>query len=563
MKITNFESYVDDKILARGYDYYLKGFVKELKQTFDHVFTATVQGTDDYYVLVEMGANGQIRFSDCECPYDSGPICKHEVAVFYKIRDMLSGGTAPAKEHAPENVQTNSFDLRAVLNTLSKEQLIDIILHLADEDEALEKRLIYKYSQRDDKEELKMTRKLIKSLVQQYAGRKRFISYRQTFDFAYELSEVLKRARETENRLLALDIALLILKEAVRTYDFADDSAGAIGGVVADTLDLIEEIADEIQKQGNQPEKAFKKIVALSENKRAFDGWNEYRINLLQICLVFADDDKLRKRLIEKINDALSGKSGIDYSEYGKQDLLKLQYHMIKKYDSAEAAENFIYEHLHYRFFREELLKKLLREKNFHKAIEVAVDGEKQDGQYPGLVNQWKQYRYEAYKQLSLKKEQKKLAKELLIGGHFQYYFELKELHADEFDEFYTNLKNELRGDERYPSNVFLKIIEEENDLEELLRIVKNEPYYIESYAEKLLGKYKDEVIEIYEQYIFTSAQQSSNRHRYREVCKKIKKFKDIAGKEKAGEIIEQLMEIHKRRPAFIDELGKIKRKMP
>ena len=310
MKITNFESYVDDKILARGYDYYLKGFVKELKQTFDHVFTATVQGTDDYYVLVEMGANGQIRFSDCECPYDSGPICKHEVAVFYKIRDMLGGGTAPAKEHAPENVQTNSFDLRAVLNTLSKEQLIDIILHLADEDEALEKRLIYKYSQRDDKEELKMTRKLIKSLVQQYAGRKRFISYRQTFDFASELSEVLKRARETENRLLALDIALLILKEAVRTYDFADDSAGAIGGVVADTLDLIEEIADEIQKQGNQPEKAFKKIVALSENKRAFDGWNEYRINLLQICLVFADDDKLRKRLIEKINDALSGKSG-------------------------------------------------------------------------------------------------------------------------------------------------------------------------------------------------------------------------------------------------------------
>ena len=258
MKITNFESYVDDKILARGYDYYLKGFVKELKQTFDHVFTATVQGTDDYYVLVEMGANGQIRFSDCECPYDSGPICKHEVAV-YKIRDILGGGTAPAKEHAPENVQTNSFDLRAVLNTLSKEQLIDIILHLADEDEALEKRLIYKYSQRDDKEELKMTRKLIKSLVQQYAGRKRFISYRQTFDFAYELSEVLKRARETENRLLALDIALLILKEAVRTYDFADDSAGAIGGVVADTLDLIEEMLMKSKNKATSPRKLLRK----------------------------------------------------------------------------------------------------------------------------------------------------------------------------------------------------------------------------------------------------------------------------------------------------------------
>ena len=53
---------------------------------------------------------------------------------------------------------------------------------------------------------------------------------------------------------------------------------------------------------------------------------------------------------------------------------------------------------------------------------------------------------------------------------------------------------------------------------------------------EKLLGKYKDEVIEIYEQYIFISAQQSSNRHRYREVCKKIKKFeKTLPARKKQG----------------------------
>jgi hypothetical protein len=45
----------------------------------------------------------------------------------------------------------------------------------------------------------------------------------------------------------------------------------------------------------------------------------------------------------------------------------------------------------------------------------------------------------------------------------------------------------------------------------------------------------------------------------YKRVCKIIKRYKKIAGREKTKEIINVLGAIYRRRPAFLDEMGKIK----
>lgn len=557
MKINDFESYIDEKILERGYGYYLNENVKKVKRTGDKGFIATVEGSTDYEVFVEVGANGEILSSQCDCPYDFGPICKHEAAVFFKLREVLE------EENNSKLAQGNGQgepDIKSVLNNLSKEQLIDIILGLTDDDPVLEKSLIFKYSRKDDKQELKATRELIHSIVRQHVGRNGFlIGSRKTFAFVNDLEVVAEKARNTENPLLALDIALLLLKEAFHAFSYADDSYGHIGSLIDSTFDLIEEIAFEIEEEGHQTKEAFEKILSMSES-RVLEGWDNFRIDLLSICTVFADDDKLRKRLKDKIDAGLSRGDDDNFSKYEKEELLKLMYSLVEEYESPEAAEQFINEHLQFPFFREQLLIKLLREKDYHKVIEVAEDGEKQDKNLLGLVSEWKKYRYKAYKHLSLKEEQKKLAKELLLNGDFDYYYELKELFADQFDEFYANLKAELKKDKWHPSQTFLKIIEEENDLEELLQCIKEHPSYIEEYSEKLAGEYKDAVIEIYEQHIANSAKRSSNRREYKNVCKIIKKYKQIAGKERQDELIDQLIALYKRRPAFIDELEKLKR---
>ncbi|MFB6468187.1 hypothetical protein ACE38V_15500 [Cytobacillus sp. Hz8] len=101
-------------------------------------------------------------------------------------------------------------------------------------------------------------------------------------------------------------------------------------------------------------------------------------------------------------------------------------------------------------------------------------------------------------------------------------------------------------------------MIEQENDLEEMLGFVRDNPSYIESYAEKLVKHYKKEVIEIYKESIKLSARTSSKRKDYQGVCHQIMRYKKTAGKSKQMELINELMSLYKNRPAFIDELSKI-----
>jgi hypothetical protein len=245
---------------------------------------------------------------------------------------------------------------------------------------------------------------------------------------------------------------------------------------------------------------------------------------------------------------------------YSNESMLQLLFQLIEQYGSQEEAEQFIHEHIEFSSFREQLLNKYLQEKNFHKVIEAAEKGETQDQQYPGLLSKWKKYRYRAYKLLSLKEEQQRLAKELLFAGNFEYYQDLKELARENQGEFYTNLKQELKTKKGWnTSRIFLRLIEEENDFEEVLAFVSDNPRYIEDYAEKLVKPFKEEVIEIYKTYIHSAARTSSNRRDYQGVCQIMKGYKKVAGKPKHVEAINELMGLYKKRSAFIDELEKIK----
>ena len=74
-----------------------------------------------------------------------------------------------------------------------------------------------------------------------------------------------------------------------------------------------------------------------------------------------------------------------------------------------------------------------------------------------------------------------------------------------------------------------------------------------------LKPKYKAEVIEIYEAFIKQLAEQASNRTKYSIVCSKIRVYKKLAGNDRKNKIVNELKILYKRKPAFIDELSKIK----
>ncbi|WP_053362329.1 hypothetical protein [Bacillus sp. FJAT-27251] len=517
MNIFDFKSHIDKVILERGYDYYLDGRVTEAFELRKNEYVFHIEGSEDYQVEIEVKDNGDIIYSVCDCPYDFGPVCKHEAASYFELFNMLN--QAAVKGKVAEK-PSQHIALHDVLAVLSKEDLIKIIIDIADGDTALKNSLLVRYLNGDKQQELEACRTLIRAIVRKYTGREGFIKYRDTGDFVFELEEVLEKARNTEDVVLGVDIALLLLEESIEAFQYADDSNGDIGFLVTETLGVIGEVVQK-SKLDKQKDVLFTKLLDYTGYK-VFDGWEDFQLELLHICFVFADDVSFRVPLKTKIESMLDANTSDRLKDYMNENLLQLLFKFIEQYGTDKEAEQFISEHLQYSSFRELLLNKYIQEKNYNKVIEVAKGGEVQDKKYPGLITRWKKFRYSAYQALSLKEEQQGLAMELFLNGDFNYYGDLKELAGDQ-DELYASLKHELKSRKGWQiTGLFQQLIEQENDLEEILVFVRRNPQYIETYAEKLSDEYKQEVIEIYREYIKSAANAASNRKAYQRVCKKI-----------------------------------------
>ncbi|PRX24056.1 putative Zn finger protein [Orenia metallireducens] len=556
MNINDFEKDINGMILERGYNYYHDGNIGGVYKQGDNEYVFEVYGSEEYEVIVEIDGDGKILDSNCNCPYDFGPICKHQVAAYFELGDILNN------KNTIEEI-TRKPAIKEVLETLCKEELIDIIVDIAKKDLTLKNNIILRYSKGNDGDELKKCQNLMDTIVRKYTKREGFIPYRETYYFVAELEELLGKIREIHQNnklLLALDIAFVVLEEAIEAFQYADDSNGDIGGFVSQVIDLIDEIVATSENRDIKIRgKIFKRLLKESDN-RVFDGWGEYRDSIIEISAKFAEIEEFRDELKLKIEDLVSKNLDGFYQRYHSEKLLLILFEIIDEYGSEEEAEEFIKANLEFTAFRELLIEKLIEEKDYSKVIELALEGESKDQQYLGLVSRWKKIRYRAYKGVGLKEEQEILAKELLFSGDFEYYQELKELHKDDEENFYNQIKEELKNDKGWHGkSIYLKLIVEEGDLAELMEFVRENPRTIEKYAEMLIDRYKDEVIEIYKKFIKLEAKSASNRKMYQKVCKKLENYKKIAGKEDLKELINELSITYKRRPAFLDELGKVK----
>ncbi|WP_346938485.1 hypothetical protein [uncultured Clostridium sp.] len=552
MNINNFERNIDRTILDRGYNYFDEGSVIDVYNQGDNEYVFEVEGNEVYEVTVKIDEAGEILYSSCDCPYDFGPVCKHQVAAYFELFELINSNTSKKEV-------TKQPEINEVLNKLSKEELINIIVHITKADTTLRNSIIFKYSKGDDTRELEKCKKLMDSIVRKYTGREGFIGYREIYGFVSEMKGLLEKVEDTNNPLLALDIAFLVLEEAIEAFQYADDSNGEIGSLVSEIIDLIQEVMIEGRDLDiNIRENIFNKLLIKSDST-VFDEWEEYRIDILSVCAEFADIEDFREKLRIKIKYFINKNSNDEYEKYSNESMLQILFDMIEKYGTEEDAEEFIKDNLKFTSFRELFINKCIKEKNYHKVIELALEGEKQDKEYAGLIAKWKKIRYTAYKELSLKKEQSKLAKELLFEGNFEYYRELKELVEEDKESFYSNLKQELKNYTGWHGrSIYLKLIEEENDLNEIMKFVRENPKNIEKYAEMLVDKFNDEVMEVYKEFIKSVASSSSNRREYQGVCRILKRYKKIAGKESQEEMIKELSILYRKRPAFVDELSKI-----
>ncbi len=240
--------------------------------------------------------------------------------------------------------------------------------------------------------------------------------------------------------------------------------------------------------------------------------------------------------------------SGDRYKQYTVEALLRIALEIKSQYGTKAEVDEFIRQNLNYSSFREALINKYIKEKDFLSVIELTLEGEKKDRDHAGLVARWKKIRYTAYKELSQKHEQRQLAKELFLDGNFEYYQEIRALDPGNETALYHSLKQELKALKDWRGReLYRTLIVDAKDLDAIMDYVRENPQSIETYAEMLKEKFKDEVIEIYQTYVKSAAGADRNRREYQGVCRIIKQYKKIAGEKNQDKVIQELVVFYKK----------------
>lgn len=450
-------------------------------------------------------------------------------------------------------------EIEALLTNLAKEELIQIIVQVAEEDEAFRTSLKLKYYKGERTKQIQTCKKLIKSIVKKYTGREGFIYRSNAYAFAMEILSLFNDTDEIEDPMLALEIAFLVLQEGIDAFQYADDSDGDIGMLVHSVLEQIDDLAGSMRGR-NQAEwnQFFQQLVVAGESPM-FQDWDDFRIILFRISADMAVTETLQLQLRAALERQIAYNEQKEYGNYQVEELHKLIFQLILNDGTNEEADHYAQEYLHISFFRERIIGQHMQKGDYRHVIELAEEGERQDQNHLGLLTKWRKTKYVAYKKLSLKQEQEQLARELLLDGDYSYYNELESLNEGSKEDLYRGILADLKAASGWRVHeIYLKLISDKNDLQEMMGYVQKNPYTIEDYASRLLAEYPQEVKEIYSNVILQAADKSSNRKEYKKVCAMIKRYKKHIDADATSAIVRQLQASYYKRPAFLDELYNI-----
>lgn len=579
MNLLDFENHINETILARGWDYYRDDCIKSVKKKDKNYYTAVVAGTYNYNVTIGLGDEGDVLRLDCDCPYDLGPHCKHEVAVLYALREMLKdendslivdlegGLTSSAgktKKQSPPAKESPGDRLTRILSAQPGDKLVAFLASLALEYDEIGRRMELEFGAVDLEQERRQCTGLIRSYIRQHSDRHGFVAYSQVSGAAKGAGMVLERAEQAAadgDFERALEIYLCVLHEMVPLLNSADDSGGHIGDVIDESLTALAEIAGH-GFPAEASEYYFHKLLNEAANE-IYNGWSDWQLSLLETCAALVVDGRQRETFEKQLNSTIKELDGSWSSRYLAERIAKIRHRLIIKFEGEAHAADFLEHNINYPLFREKAIEDALANKDYDRVERLALEGEQSDRGMHGLINRWKEARYKAYKLSGQQEKQRNLAVEFILDGSFDYYQELKATYPDnEWASVYPGITKALEERNSYRDN-YPSILIEEGEKKKLLEYVKARPAYITRYHRHLLPAFRDDVDHLFMQHILGEAKRAGNRNAYREICSLIRQFANTGATEQARQVVSQLLAIYPRKPAFKEELLMIKEIAP
>lgn len=397
----------------------------------------------------------------------------------------------------------------------------------------------------------------IKAAIRRYSDHG-FVPYAGCNRVCSEMASIMNIAescRQTSNYREAFDIYLMLILESARLVSHADDSDGGCSDIILCSIDGIDAICKQLVASENQY--FFDALIKTAKNK-VFTEWPEWAYLLLKAAVYFVNDQKRAGKIYEILPTLGKMYDGEDYP-----DKYLITLGIIERLQGKEAARKYLFEHLELDELREIAVKNAITEGDFVLAERLCKEALlKNDGGWYARSSRFFYYLEQVQEITNNTAGLIATRRAILMKGDMAYFRKLKSLYEqlDLWDQEKEALWSELPL--KIGSYNYAVLLAQENELELLLDQVKMNKSYITDFGKQLAVKYPDQAYQIYEEYIYEQADQANDRRKYRQVCSYLKKLVEAGAKSRALAIIARLNEIYLRRPAMLDELAKLERKL-
>ena len=555
MKI-NFEKLFDEKILKRGYNYYLEDAVHDVTRNGNH-YEGLVYGTEIYEVQIEIDDNGNVEDMDCDCPYAEENNCKHMVALLYYLEN---DGEIESKK-AIRN--TDNYD--KILDKISENEIKEFVLEKIYENFDFQNEFRSHFVQYFEKTPKKVYEKRIAQSIYQAIGRKGFIEYNETYKFSNAMYDYIQEANNLikHNEYQApFWIASLILEELPDLP--IDDSDGTTSYVESECVEVIEKILEKC-KNDSVIKEIFNWIIESIKN----DTLGDYSDGIEKVLDEHFIEDKFVNERLKIIDEKIQELEQQEdhYSEYKLEELIKTKIALLYQLGMDKEAIKTIKENIYYVPIRRMLIDIERKNENIDKVEKLLKEGMKialKRGHY-GTVTYYIEELLSIYKEHNQKEKYKNLVEETLFKysrGSFKYYKKLKDLYTEEqWKNMRDNIIKILESDgEGYHRDDLRQIYIEEQYYEKLYHSVMTTPLFeiVVKYEKYLKKDFEKQLLEEYQKIVNEKARFTGKRN-YEDVRKILQHMKTLKNGEK---LVEKMVEEYKikyaNRRLMLEELNKI-----
>lgn len=562
LTFANFRQIIPAQILMRGREYVQQGNVLDL--SFDEeeiVWEAQVEGTEVYDVRIEQAASGSLTTS-CSCPYEYGEHCKHVAAVLYAIEKAFPEQLAAPPRRKAGKRQTRHDKLRQQLEKASREQLVKIVLELAEQNREVLNQLLIRLDSGATKP--MDYRRVVKDALRAGKGDYGYLDYTGSNRAGRKIGELLTQAGrwlEAGEIAKAVGVYQAVIDETVPAISHADDSSGALGGCISIA---VEGLGESMELQDEAGREALFAYCLERARRKDFEGW-DWGWDLLNIAEALVENPARRALFVSALEDIEAEinkkRDSMFFNRFSLEKAALFKLSLIERFDGKAAGLEFLRAHAHLDKLRMLLIARCMDEGASDEAMRLIEEGIKasEQSRLRGLTHQYQALRVKLLRSGGDKTSLIQAARALWLnaGAEDQFALLKEVVPAADWPAFVEGLVKDLRGN----PTLLAWLYAQQGRWADLMALVQAGPqglWLLENYREALEEHYPETIGGLYEKAVEVIMQSATGRDDYQRCVVYLRRMKALDLVEQAEAIVQRLKERYPRRRAMFDELSRL-----